>query len=156
MRVKQIMSTEVLSMSSHTPIVDVIEVMAAGDIGFMPVVARHGNREELTGIVTDRDILVRALTRARQIKNLTLEDCITAAAVACEPNDTIDLVLHLMATSQVRRLPVINEYKEVEGVITLGDIVRNEAASPKQIASVLRRIYAHQPEQPLRTKKAVA
>ena len=154
MRVKQIMSTEVVSMDPKSRVEDVAQVMAAREIGFIPVVTRHGTREELTGVVTDRDVLVRALAKARQLKNLTLQDCMTEAAVACEPNDTIDLVLHLMATSQVRRLPVINEYKEVEGIITLGDIVRNEAASPKQIASVLRRIYAHRAEPATPAKEA--
>lgn len=114
--------TEVMSSSPETvtvdaSLVDAAERMASADIG--DVLAVDAKRI-LRGVVTDRDIAIRAVAEARDPRNTQVGDVMTPA-VSVDPTATVDEAMELMRRHDIRRLPVVREGKPV-GVVSLGDV----------------------------------
>jgi CBS domain-containing protein len=92
--------------------------MRAEDIGCIPVA--HNDR--LIGMVTDRDIVLRAVAEGGEIERRTARDVMTDNVLYCFDDETVAAVLRNMADRQVRRLPVVNRAKRLVGVVSLGDL----------------------------------
>lgn len=90
------------------------------DIGWLPVV--DGAR--LIGVLTDRDACMAACTRGKRMDELTVASVMSQDVRSCAPQDSVQEVLALMRTHQLRRLPVVDGVGHLLGVITLGDIAR--------------------------------
>ncbi|MBV9998095.1 MAG: CBS domain-containing protein [Verrucomicrobia bacterium] len=118
MKLNQIMTADVQVVSPDASIIDAAEKMRSLDVGVLPVT----ERERLVGIITDRDITIRAVAEGRDPKRTRVRDCMTSGAVFCfEDQDSDDAVL-LMEQQQVRRIPVLNRDRQVVGVVALADI----------------------------------
>lgn len=118
MRVKNLMSTSVTCVRPETSIEQVAKQMKQENIGSIPVC---NDRGEALGIITDRDIVIRAVSNGGGPK--TAQDIMTKHLVFAEPNmDTHEASL-LMAKYQVRRLPVVENNKLV-GMLAMADIAR--------------------------------
>lgn len=90
--------------------------MAAEDIGFMPV----GDDDHLVGMITDRDIVIRAVAAGRGYDTLVRE-IMTKDVKYCFDDENMDEVAQNMGDIQVRRLPVVNRDKRLIGVVSLAD-----------------------------------
>ena len=90
----------------------VAQRMQSEDIGALPVVENHETKK-LIGIVTDRDLAVRVVGASRDATNTSVSDVMTPNPVTCHPADNIDTVLTLMASHQIRRIPVVDEQGQV-------------------------------------------
>jgi CBS domain-containing protein len=91
--------------------------MRDGDIG--DVIVQDG--QELRGIVTDRDIVVRAVAEDQAPSEVTVGEICSVDLVTLGPDDPIDRATHLMRDNAIRRLPVIEDGRAV-GVVSLGDL----------------------------------
>jgi len=89
------------------------------DVGILPVVDELWTRK-LMGVVTDRDLCLRVLREEHDPSLTTVEDCMTTDVVTCTPGTDIREVVAAMERSQIRRLPVIDQKKNVLGVKPLG------------------------------------
>jgi CBS domain-containing protein len=96
------------------------------DIGWLPVV----DGGKVIGTVTDRDACVAACTRGRRLDDLTVDSVMSPDPVTCPADETVEHALATMRMHQVRRLPVVDERDQLIGVITLGDLARDQAAHP--------------------------
>jgi len=114
--------------------------MKNNDIGFLPIVDEESN--ELIGVVTDRDVLLRAVYGHLDARLMPVTDLMSETVITIKPDDTVDRSLRVMAIHQVKRLPVIDKTKRLIGVIALADIVRSDAVAPKTLALALRKISA--------------
>jgi CBS-domain-containing membrane protein len=139
MRVSQIMTKDITCGEAYTLLDDVIRLMKARDLGFLPIVTEEGSSRTLIGVLTDRDLVVR--TNGRDSHSLTAADCMTTSVISCGASDTVEWALELMAKYQVRRLPV-TAHGHLEGIITLGDIVRCDVVPARTLCYKLRRIYS--------------
>jgi|SRR5215217_2580967 len=121
MNVSQCMSTDVKVCAPGDTIRDAARTMKAIDAGFLPV----GENDRLVGMITDRDLAVRALAEDRG-PNTPVREVMSAEVLYCYDHEDLDDVAQQMSDLQVRRLPVLNREKRLVGVISLGDISHAE------------------------------
>ena len=116
MKVEDIMTRAVHSVRPGESIAQAARSMAENDVGMLPVI----DGSDLLGIVTDRDIAVRALAAGidpnSPIRRIMSEDVAT-----CSPDDDVEEALETMANEQVRRLPVCDDQDRVIGILGLAD-----------------------------------
>lgn len=99
----------------------VAQRMQSADIGALPVVENHETRK-LNGIVTDRDLAVRVVGASRDATETRVGDVMTPDPVICHPADDLDTTLEVMASHQIRRIPVVDDQGQVVGIISQADI----------------------------------
>jgi CBS domain-containing protein len=96
--------------------------MRANNIGALPV----GENDRLIGIVTDRDIVVRAIAEDRSPSDITVREVMSEGVCYCFEDDDVARAGQVMAKNQVRRLPVIDRNKRLVGFVALADLGRSE------------------------------
>ena len=136
MKVKQIMHRSVEWAEANTPVATLATKMREQDIGCIPV----GENDRLVGMVTDRDIAVRAVADGRNISDLTARDVMTKGIACCRETDDVAKAVHTMESRQIRRLPVLNESKRMTGMLTLGDVAQ---ATRNVTAHAMKAISGH-------------
>jgi len=115
--VREAMTASVSSVSPSQSLADAAEVMKGEDVGSVPVVEEG----RLAGIVTDRDIVTRAVAERRNPQAVRVEEIASHDLVTVEPERDLDEALALMARHKVRRLPVLEEGRLV-GMLAQADI----------------------------------
>jgi len=118
--IRDLMTTNPQTVEPSTPIVEVARVMRDADVGPVPVV--EGDR--LVGLVTDRDIVVRVVADGKDPSSTTVGEIMSTDLVTVDPDQPLDEALRLMATHQVRRLPVTEEDGRPVGIVAQADIAR--------------------------------
>ena len=116
MKVGQIMTTDVFLTDPAKSIREAAETMKRMDVGSLPV----GDGDRIVGIVTDRDIAIRAVANGLGSDTLVRE-VMSADIHYCFDDDDIDTVARNMADVEVRRLPVINRERQLVGFVSLAD-----------------------------------
>ena len=112
-------------------------IMRDHDIGAVPVVDDTGSRR-LIGIVTDRDIAVRAVAEGRN--DLRVEEAMSGGRLAtASEDDDVDRVMELMRENKVRRIPVVGRNEEVVGMIAQADLAR-EARDEGEVERTVEKI----------------
>ncbi|HEY8004486.1 MAG TPA: CBS domain-containing protein [Phenylobacterium sp.] len=124
MRVAECMTRNVRIARPDETIREAAMVMGEIDAGAMPV----GDDERLLGMLTDRDIAVRAVARGKGPDTLVREIMSTEVKY-CFDDEQIDDVIENMADIKVRRLAVLNREKRLVGIISLGDLAREDGRS---------------------------
>lgn len=117
-KVSDVMTARPHAVTPDTPVSQVAELMAAEDVGAMPIV--DGDR--LLGLITDRDIVVRAIAKGKDPRGMPVSEVATEDVVAVAPNDDLSEALKLMAQYQVRRVPVVDGESHLVGVISQADV----------------------------------
>jgi CBS domain-containing protein len=123
MRVAEVMTRDVRLIEPNQTIRDAARLMAEMDAGIMPV--REGDR--LVGMITDRDIAVRAVAQGRG-PDTAVREVMTDEVKYCYEDDDTNDVARNMADIQVRRLPVLTRDKRLVGIISLGDMAVSDEA----------------------------
>lgn len=124
MKVSEAMTPEVMIADPNQAICDAAKMMADLDAGVLPV----GENDRLVGMITDRDIAVRAIAEGRG-PDTQVRDVMTSDIKYCFDDQSIDEVTRNMGDLQVRRLPVVNRDKRLVGILSLGDLaVENQWA----------------------------
>jgi len=118
MKVSEIMTGTVELVKPETSVRDAAKRMADEDVGALPV----GADEKLVGMVTDRDIAVRAVGAGKPIDDCNVKDVMSGGVLYCVEDADCSEVADNMAENKVRRLPVVNRDKHLVGIISLGDI----------------------------------
>jgi len=131
---REIMTTDVKTVGRDTSIKDVAAAMREGDVGSMPVI--EGGK--LVGIVTDRDIVVRAVAEGRD-PSTPVGDAMTTEIFSVKPDDFAFEAIRLMGDKQVRRVPVVNDDGSLAGIIAMADVAL-EMEDEKEIAETLEEI----------------
>jgi CBS domain-containing protein len=121
MQVQEIMTHGAEVIDPNTTIRDAARKMRADNIGAFPV----GENDRLIGMVTDRDIVVRAVAENRSAGNTAVREVMSERVYYCFENDDVEDAARLMAEHQIRRVPVVNRDKRLVGVITLADLGRS-------------------------------
>ena len=117
--VKDVMTQNPTSCDPATTVADAGKVMASEDVGSVPVV-KDGR---LVGIVTDRDIVVRVVAEGRDPSSTTVGEIASSDLETVSPDDDLDSALGKMASSKVRRLPVV-EGDQLVGIVAQADVAR--------------------------------
>lgn len=123
MQVKKAMTDSVKIVSPDQSIREAAQLMAQLDCGCLPV----GEQGRLVGMITDRDIAVRAVAEGMSLKT-PIRDVMSPEVKYCFEDAEIDEVAQNMADIKVRRLPVLNQQKRLVGILSLGDVALTEGA----------------------------
>ncbi len=123
MKVSDAMSGDVQVVSPTQSIRDAAKIMAKIDAGVLPV----GENDRLVGMITDRDIAIRAVAEGKPPTTM-VRDIMSDEVLYCFDDQDLDEVAQNMGDTKVRRLPVLNREKRLVGIISLGDVARNEDA----------------------------
>lgn len=121
MRVSEAMTRDVRLATPGQTIREVAQVMAEIDAGAMPV----GENDRLIGMITDRDITVRAVAAGKGPET-PVREVMSEHIHYCFDDEEIDDVAQNMGDIKVRRLPVVNREKRLVGILSLGDVARSE------------------------------
>ena len=105
-------------MSPDDTVVMAARVMEQMDVGMLPIC----DSGRLVGIVTDRDIVVRGVTKGQSIETTPLAEVMSMATESCTEDQLAQEVVERMRQAQVRRLPVVDAAQRVIGVVSLGDL----------------------------------
>lgn len=135
MRVAEIMTPDVEFAAPEDTIQEAAAMMDELNVGALPVC--NGNR--LCGILTDRDITVRATASGYSASECKVGDVMTDEIAYCFEDDDVEQAAKKMKARQVRRLVVINRGKELVGVVSLGDLATKVAGS-ETATDTLRRV----------------
>jgi CBS domain-containing protein len=126
MKVSEIMTREVVIIQPDESLNAAAKKMRDQDIGFLPVC----DGEELVGVISDRDITIRALADGMELNVMLSRDLMTTPAIYCFDDQDVSEAARIMKENQIRRLVVLGrDDNRVLGVISLGDLARNETAS---------------------------
>jgi CBS domain-containing protein len=125
MQVKDAMTEDVRIANPTQSIREAARMMIEIDAGFLPV----GDNDRLVGMITDRDIAVRAVAQGKG-PDTAVSEVMSREVRYCFEDDDIEDVARNMADLKVRRLPVLNEDKRLVGVISLADIALSEGPDP--------------------------
>ena len=111
------MTRDPRTVSADAPIIEAARSMRDGDIG--NVIVTQG--DEVTGIVTDRDIVVRGVAEGSDAASTSVSDVCTTGIETIEPDRSVDDALQMMREHDIRRLPVTRDGRPV-GIISIGDL----------------------------------
>jgi len=118
MQLKEIMTHGVNAVPPDATLKEAAEKMKNLDIGPLPVC----DGEQLVGMLTDRDITVRAVAEGRDPTKAKVRDVMTSDIVYCFEDQSVEEAAKLMEEKQIRRLPVLNRNKWLVGIVSLGDL----------------------------------
>jgi len=121
MKVCDAMSCDVIVATPTQSISDAAKLMAKIDAGILPV----GENDRLVGMITDRDIAIRAVAEGKP-PTTKVRDIMSEEVLYCFDDQDLEEVAQNMSQMKVRRMPVVNREKRLVGIISLGDLARNE------------------------------
>lgn len=137
MKVKKCMHPGVQWVSPDTSIKEVANAMLEQDIGAVPV----GEDDRLIGMITDRDIVLRAVANGGDVAAMTARDVMTKGVVWCRDNEDLSHAANLMQSKRVRRLPIIDKHKRMVGILSLGDL--SAAGTERTVAAAAKGVSGH-------------
>lgn len=135
MQVKDIMSREVEMIHSDIPLQTAAEKMKTRDVGMLPV--RDADR--LVGMLTDRDIVVRAIAAGMDPVKTKVQDILTPDVIYCFEDQDVGEAAKLMQEKQIRRLIVLNRDKRLAGIVSVGDLAV-QTGSDKLTGETVKRV----------------
>ncbi|MDQ3214657.1 MAG: CBS domain-containing protein [Pseudomonadota bacterium] len=121
--IAEVMTQDVEVLRPDETLRDAARAMADLDVGSLPVC--DGRR--LIGMITDRDITIRAVAEGKG-GDTPVTEVMTDDVVWCTDTDSIDEVLQQMSDAQIRRIPVVDDDRNLVGIVALGDIALEEEA----------------------------
>ena len=125
MKVREIMTPNPATCAPETSLEQVARTMEARNCGALPVITQAGTG--VVGIVTDRDIVIRAVAKSRNPLELTAESSMTAPAATIGDDADLDECVLLMERKKIRRVPVVDAHGHLVGIVAQADIARNES-----------------------------
>jgi len=126
MIIADIMTREVEAVPPDASLQEVAQLMDSRNIGSLPVC----NSERLIGVITDRDIVVRAVALGSSPSETTVRECMTVDATYAFEDEDVDAALERMKALQIRRLIILDREKKLVGILALGDIATEPDAAP--------------------------
>ena len=142
MKIKEVMTRAVETVRPDQSIQEAAAKMKSLDVGPMPVT--DGDR--LVGMLTDRDIVIRAVADGRDARTTKVRDAMTSDVACCKEDDDVKDAAKTMKDRQIRRLVVVDSAQKVCGIVSLGDIAvdtHNDRMSGDVLEQVSR--PSHQP-----------
>jgi CBS domain-containing protein len=136
MKSNEIMTADVKVIRPGTSIKSAAEEMRNLGVGALPVC----DGEKLVGMLTDRDITIRAVAEGRDPGKTTAGDCMSPEMVYCFEDDDLERAQQLMKENQVRRLPVISREKKLVGILAIGDLATKTERQERKVGETLQEI----------------
>ncbi len=118
MQVKDIMTPQVEVIHPDAMLTEAVEKMSRLDIDPLPV----SDGEWLVGMITDRDITVRATTKDSDPNTITVREVMTPEVICCFEDQNVETAARTMEMLQIRCVPVLDHDLQLVGIVSLGDL----------------------------------
>jgi CBS domain-containing protein len=132
--VRDVMTQNPRTVDAGSPVIEAARLMKEEDVGSVPVL----DNGRLIGTLTDRDIVLRVVTEGRDPQSTKVMEVASSDLVTIDPQQNLDEALRMMATHQVRRLPVVEEDGYLVGILAQADAARE--ASEKKVGETVEAI----------------
>jgi CBS domain-containing protein len=136
MKVRDLMTANPASCRPETPLAEVARTMADRDCGCLPVLEGHGTP---IGVITDRDIVLRAVAQDRDVRALTAADCMSGNVITVEPEMSAERCCEVMEQSQIRRAVVIDAQGHCCGMVAQADVALHDRALVAEVVEAVSR-----------------
>jgi CBS domain-containing protein len=140
MQVREIMTGDVRCVPPETTLQEAARQMRDLDVGPLPIC----DHDRLSGVVTDRDIAVRAVADGRDPKTTPVSEVMTERVTYCFDDDDVDDCAKLMKDKQIRRILVVNRDKRLVGIVSLKDLAlegHDDKLSAKTLEAVSQPVH---------------
>jgi len=125
MNISDVMTRKVDFIDPDLSLTEACQHMRDHDIGMLPI----GEKDRLIGVITDRDICIRAIAEGRDPATARIRDCMTERVYYCYEDQSTREVLENLGEVQVRRMPVVNRDKRLVGIVALSNLCSREDAT---------------------------
>ena len=142
MKIREIMTPDAQCVGPEDTLVDAAALMRQLDVGVLPVCTEG----EVVGMITDRDIAIRAVAEARPPSTTRVREIMSPGSITVFEDQEVDDVVQVMEEKQIRRAPVMSREKRLVGIVSLGDIAVDASAALS--GEALKRVS--QPAEPVR------
>lgn len=132
-KVKDLMTSDPILITSESSLKEAAAKMKDVDCGVLPV----GTKDKVEGIITDRDIVIRAIAKGKDPAKEKVKDYMTAKVYACNEDDYLEDAADKMREHKVSRLIVRNKQGKVAGILSFGGILRKNADAD-EVANVVK------------------
>ncbi len=134
MKIKEIMAVDVATLDPEDSVEEAARLMRDADVGCAPVVSDG----VVLGVLTDRDIVVRAAAEGLPLKTAKVLEILTPGVVHCGEDDDVNEAARLMAEYQIRRVIIVKRDNTLAGILSLADIAARASEAAKVLADVTR------------------
>jgi len=131
MDIQSIMTPNPKACPRTASLSQIAQLMRDEDIGEVPIVESDGQRR-LVGVVTDRDIVVRAIAAGENPEQLTADDCMTSPPVSLGEDASLEECARMMASHRIRRMPIVDDSGNLCGIVAQADLQATDARSLKE------------------------
>ncbi len=136
MKVKECMCNQVAYVKPDCSVEDCAKLMCDNHVGCVPVC---DNSNQVVGVITDRDILLRTIGCGKEVSGTKVSDIMTCKVCCCTPDIDVSDAEKIMSENQIRRLPVI-ENNKIIGMLTLGDLAKNQYVDTEGVSATFENI----------------
>ena len=117
-QIRDVMTANPRCVTKSDPVRSAAKIMKDEDTGVVPVV----DGKKIIGVVTDRDIVVRLIAEGKESSGIPVSEVMSTNVQSVKESASVDDALALMARSEIRRIPVVNDRDELVGIASIGDI----------------------------------
>ena len=135
--VKELMTQDPACCEPNATLLDCAKMMCEHDCGEIPVVSNQ-NEKKLLGVITDRDIVCRAVVKGQDPRSAKVSDFMTKNCVTVRENSSVEECMNILKDRQIRRVPVVDDRGRCCGIVSQADLARKE--HPTKTADVVRKI----------------
>lgn len=134
-KVSDVMTSNPECVTENESIQKVARLMLDCDCGAIPVV-QSADDKRLVGMITDRDIVTRIIAQGRGIEEARVADAMSRGVHTVKTDEPLGSVYKIMASEQVRRVPVVDQNDRVVGIVAVADIATDDDADSKLAKTV--------------------
>lgn len=132
---RDIMTPNPVCCSPTTTLDEVAQMMLHNDCGEIPIIDTN---DCVIGVITDRDIVCRAVAQGKNPIGYTVESCMSTPVVTVQEDDSLDDIVSTMERYQIRRVPVVSDGGICAGIIAQADVAR--VAPKREVAELVREV----------------
>ena len=139
-KIRDIMTANPETVSEKDSVRDAARIMKQRDTGIVPVV----DGKKVIGLITDRDIVVRLIAEGKDVANAKVNEVMTKNVRSVKDDASVDEVLSVMKSAEIRRVPVVNKNDEIVGIVSIGDLAV-ETNQDNQVGKAIEDISGARP-----------
>ena len=137
MKLKDCMQIDVYCLKPENTVEDCAKIMSDNHIGCVPIC---DDKECIVGLVTDRDIILRSVACNKDYKTTPISEIMTTNVCYCNYDLDVEDAQKIMRDNRIRRLPIIDNNKKIVGIITIGDLAKNNGVNKTETSETFESI----------------
>ena len=131
MKIRDVMVHDVVAIDPSASLAEAAQLMREANVGILPVV----DDGQVCGVITDRDLVVRAIAAGADLTSTPVGECATGDPVVAHPDWDLDQAMDAIARAQIGRLPVIDDDNTLAGIVTLGSLALRSKKDKETLAA---------------------